>query len=108
MLVVTKLARLAPLLPDARDRGPWSPTFEADLMRLRTREGMKVARVKGRLRGKHPELSANQKRIWSRSTAPASTPHQRARRALRRHVLPGHPARRRTLRRSAACRGHQE
>src|SRR5215217_5416720 len=27
--------------------------FEADLIRLRTREGMKVAQAKGRLRGKH-------------------------------------------------------
>jgi DNA invertase Pin-like site-specific DNA recombinase len=28
--------------------------FEADLIRLRTREGMKVAKAKGRLRGKKP------------------------------------------------------
>ncbi len=28
--------------------------FEPDLIRLRTREGMKVAKAKGRLRGKHP------------------------------------------------------
>src|SRR3954451_7790735 len=34
--------------------------FEADLIRLRTREGMKVARAKGRLRGKHPKLNASQ------------------------------------------------
>ena len=34
--------------------------FEADLARMRTREGMKVARAKGRLRGKKPKLSANQ------------------------------------------------
>jgi len=32
--------------------------FEVDLSRLRTREGMKVARAKGRLRGKQPKLSA--------------------------------------------------
>jgi DNA invertase Pin-like site-specific DNA recombinase len=31
--------------------------FEADLIRLRTREGMKVAKAKGRLRGKQPKLS---------------------------------------------------
>lgn len=31
--------------------------FEADLIRMRTREGMKVARAKGRLRGKQPKLS---------------------------------------------------
>ena len=34
--------------------------FEADLIRLRTREGMKVAEVKGRLRGKQPKLNARQ------------------------------------------------
>ena len=34
--------------------------FEADLARTRTREGMKVARAKGRLRGKQPKLSARQ------------------------------------------------
>ena len=34
--------------------------FEADLARLRTREGMKVARAKGRLRGKQPKLSPRQ------------------------------------------------
>ncbi len=32
--------------------------FEVDLSRLRTREGMKVAKAKGRLRGKQPKLSA--------------------------------------------------
>jgi DNA invertase Pin-like site-specific DNA recombinase len=34
--------------------------FEADLIRLRTREGMKVAKAKGRLRGKQPKLKLNQ------------------------------------------------
>ena len=34
--------------------------FEADLIRLRTREGMRVARAKGRLRGKQPKLSPRQ------------------------------------------------
>lgn len=34
--------------------------FEADLARMRTREGMKVARAKGRLRGKQPKLSPRQ------------------------------------------------
>ena len=29
--------------------------FEADLIRLRTREGMKIAKAKGRLRGKQPK-----------------------------------------------------
>ena len=34
--------------------------FESDLARMRTREGMKVARAKGRLRGKQPKLSPRQ------------------------------------------------
>jgi DNA invertase Pin-like site-specific DNA recombinase len=34
--------------------------FEADLIRLRTREGMQVARAKGRLRGKPPKLTPKQ------------------------------------------------
>ncbi|WP_432256623.1 recombinase family protein [Limimaricola sp. AA108-03] len=31
--------------------------FEADLVRMRTREGMAIARAKGRLKGKKPKLS---------------------------------------------------
>ena len=34
--------------------------FEADLIRARTREGMKVAKAKGRLRGKQPKLTPRQ------------------------------------------------
>jgi len=34
--------------------------FESDLIRLRTREGMKVAKAKGRLRGKQPKLNVRQ------------------------------------------------
>ncbi len=37
--------------------------FEADLTRLRTREGMKIAKAKGRLRGKSPKLSAKQEAL---------------------------------------------
>lgn len=36
--------------------------FEADLIRMRTKEGMRVARAKGRLRGKKPKLSPAQER----------------------------------------------
>ncbi len=36
--------------------------FEADLIRLRTREGMAVARAKGKLRGKKPKLSDRQQK----------------------------------------------
>jgi DNA invertase Pin-like site-specific DNA recombinase len=97
-LVVTKLDRLARSLPDARDildeltrrnvrlslggsiHDPTDPVgrlfnllamvaeFESDLIRLRTREGMKVARAKGRLRGKQPKLKPSQ------TKAPARTP----------------------------------
>ena len=31
--------------------------FESDLMRMRTKEGMAIARVKGKLKGKKPKLS---------------------------------------------------
>jgi DNA invertase Pin-like site-specific DNA recombinase len=34
--------------------------FEADLLRMRTREGMAVARSRGRLKGKQPKLTARQ------------------------------------------------
>ena len=89
-LVVPKLDRLARSVPDARQvanalvaRGvklalgisvydPSDPlgkmffnilaTFAEfeDLLRLRTREGMAMARAKGKLRGKPPKLSAKQ------------------------------------------------
>jgi len=87
MLVVAKLDRLARSLPDAHEltarqvklnlggsvHDPTDPVgrllfnvlamvaeFEADLARMRTREGMKVAKAKGRLRGKQPKLSPRQ------------------------------------------------
>ena len=34
--------------------------FEGDLVRLRTREGMRVAKAKGHLRGKQPKLNVRQ------------------------------------------------
>ncbi|MCC3265275.1 recombinase family protein [Arthrobacter gengyunqii] len=34
--------------------------FESDLIRARTREGMQIAKAKGRLRGKQPKLSKSQ------------------------------------------------
>ena len=36
--------------------------FESDLIRMRTREGMAMARAKGKLRGKKPKLSPKQSR----------------------------------------------
>ena len=47
--------------------------FEADLIRLRTKEGMRVAKAKGRLRGKQPKLNLARKRIWSCCSSPGST-----------------------------------
>ena len=36
--------------------------FEADLIRMRTREGMQIAKAKGKLRGKKPKLSTVQEK----------------------------------------------
>ncbi len=36
--------------------------FESDLIRLRTREGMAIARARGKLRGKQPKLSDRQQK----------------------------------------------
>jgi DNA invertase Pin-like site-specific DNA recombinase len=36
--------------------------FGADLIRMRTREGMAIARAKGKLRGKQPKLSEKQQK----------------------------------------------
>ncbi len=41
---------------------PHTAEFEADLIRLRTREGMAVARSRGKLRGKQPKLSDKQQK----------------------------------------------
>ena len=43
--------------------------FEADLIRMRTREGMAIARAKGTLRGKQPKLSDRQQRELCRMHA---------------------------------------
>ena len=40
--------------------------FEVDLLRMRTREGMAVARAKGRLKGRAPKLSLRQQRELGR------------------------------------------
>lgn len=46
--------------------------FESDLSRMRTREGMKVAKAKGRLRGKQPKLKPTQEahlvQLWRAGT----------------------------------------
>ena len=43
--------------------------FEVDLLRLRTREGMAVARSRGRLKGKQPKLTARQQAELARMHA---------------------------------------
>lgn len=43
--------------------------FESDLIRLRTREGMAIARAKGKLRGKQPKLSEKQQKELGRMHA---------------------------------------
>ena len=43
--------------------------FEADLIRMRTREGMAIARAKGKLRGKQPKRSDRQQRELCRMHA---------------------------------------
>ena len=40
--------------------------FEADLISMRTKEGLAVARAKGKLRGKQPKLSDKQQRELGR------------------------------------------
>ncbi len=111
-LVVTKLDRLARSLPDARaiareltrrqitltlggsvydpptpsvgSRSTSSPMVaESDLIRLRTCEGMRVAKAKPRLRGKQPKLNRKQEAHWSpwwttMSTAPPRSPSSSA------------------------------
>ena len=56
--------------------------FEVDLLRLRTREGMAVARSKGRLKGKAPKLTRHQ-HTYLLELHTAGEPHDRgARRDL--------------------------
>ena len=57
--------------------------FESDLIRLRTREGMKVAQAKGRLRGKQPKLNPRQEAhlvslVHAASAAPSKSPSSSA------------------------------
>ncbi|MFG1687840.1 recombinase family protein [Nonomuraea sp. NPDC049269] len=48
-----------PVLPLSR-LDPTFAEFEVDLLRMRTREGMAVARAKGKLKGKKPKLTPRQ------------------------------------------------
>ena len=47
--------------------------FEADLIRARTREGMAVAKAKGRLQGNSPSSPRNRKHTWSPFTGQGRT-----------------------------------
>ena len=58
--------------------------FESDLIKMRTREGMKIARAKGKLRGKKPKLSEKQHRELRRMYDTGGLLHQRPRRHLHR------------------------
>ena len=65
--------------------------FESDLIRLRTREGMKVAKAKGQLRGRQPKLNRRQEAHLARwctgaSTAPPTWPNSSASAAPRSTV----------------------
>jgi len=71
----------------------------ADLARLRTREGMKIARAKGRLRGKQPKLKPSQEAhlltLWRPANTPAPSWPTRsvwpARRCTGPSNVPNHP-----------------
>ena len=71
--------------------------FEADLIRARTREGMKVAKAKGRLRGKQPKLSPTQEAHLVELYRGGEHTVSELEELFARHPLdrlPGHPARR--------------
>jgi DNA invertase Pin-like site-specific DNA recombinase len=61
--------------------------FEADLIRMRTREGMKVAKAKGRLRGKQPQTEAEPGQASARAPRPRHLHPSRTRRAVRRRTI---------------------
>ncbi len=68
--------------------------FEADLVRARTREGMRVAKAKGHLRGKQPKLKPRQGSPPGRTAPQRRIHHRRSRRPVRRgasHCLPDRP-----------------
>jgi DNA invertase Pin-like site-specific DNA recombinase len=62
--------------------------FEVDLLRMRTREGMAIARAKGRLKGKAPKLSPPNAQSSSNSTPPATTQSAARRSIAKSHAPP--------------------
>lgn len=69
--------------------------FESDLVRMRTREGMKVAKARGRLRGKQPKPTLKQE---AHLVAPRHTrrrlPEGLVLRSPAKHLFKGGPGRR--------------
>jgi anti-anti-sigma factor len=58
--------------------------FEVDLLRMRTREGMAIAKAKGKLKGRAPKLSAHRQANEPAQTARRRRAHRcRARRTVR-------------------------
>jgi Resolvase, N terminal domain len=78
--------------------------FDSDVIRMRTREGMKAAKAKGRLRGKQPKLKPAQEKhlveLWRPAGAPApswpscsASARSTIYRAVQRAGMPPSPAR---------------
>src|SRR5664280_483744 len=72
--------------------------FESDLIKMRTREGMRVAKAKGRLRGKQPKLKPAQEahlvELW-RAGKHTSAEFAELFSVARSHRVPRRPTRRR-------------
>jgi Resolvase, N terminal domain len=80
------------------------PKLEVDLLRMRTREGMAVARARGKLRGKQPKLSPKQQRELVRMARHRRVHYRRPRGTVHRvphDGLPNAP----TARQLTALRG---
>jgi hypothetical protein len=75
--------------------------FESDLIRLRTREGMKVAKAKGRLRGVAAQAEPPPRSAPGLSGAQRRVQHRRGRRLVRGRPLDGLPRHRASAGRSA-------
>ena len=48
--------------------------FEADVLKMRTREGMAIARSRGKLKGRQPNSPPANRLSWCGCTPPAATP----------------------------------
>lgn len=84
--------------------------FESDLIRLRTCEGMRVAKAKGRLRGMQPRLNRRREVQPRLLGAHWRVRHGRGRRTLRHRALHRLPRHRTTppRRQSRACRDRDQ